>query len=215
MSNIKSIRYVDEGQTYDLEVEHPDHQFYLSNGVLTSNSHGIVYSFLSFTTAYLKAHYPIEFLLANLMAEVKSSAKIAKENIDKIKRELRQHGISILPPDINTSKLAYSIVDGNKLLTGLDALKFVGDDAIVDMLEKRPFYSFADFMLRTDPGKVRANTIQALIAAGALDSFGISRRFMFLYCSDYRKKLSVWRKKHDPEKENFEFPWPVEAEWSK
>jgi DNA polymerase III subunit alpha len=180
-----------------------------------NRSHAVVYSFLSFTTAYLKAHYPIEFLLANLMAEVKSSAKIAKENIDKIKRELRAHDIQILPPNINTSELAYSVIDNNKLLTGLDALKFVGDDAIHDMLAKRPFSSFADFMLRTDPSKVRANTIQALIASGSLDSFGLSRRLMYLYCSDYRKKLTVWRKKHDPEKETFEFPWPVEPEWSK
>lgn len=206
ISNIKSITYVGEGQTYDLEVDHKDHQFYLSNGILTSNSHSTLYSMISFQTAYLKAHYPVEFLLANLMAEVNSNTKDAKVNIEKIKKELKSHNIKIKAPDINRSQLTYTVQD-NELITGLDALKFVGTDAIQDIISKRPFSSFLDFMVRVDSKKVRANTIQALIATGCLDSFNISRKLMFLYCSDYRKKLQVWLKKHDPSKEEFIFPW--------
>src|ERR1035437_10765044 len=148
MSNIKCVKEIGEFQTYDLEVNHPDHQFYLSNGILTSNSHSTLYSMTSYKTAYLKAHFPIEFLMANLMAEIKSNSPDAKGNIEKIKKELRSHRIKITPPDINKSQLAYSISDGNKLLTGLDALKFVGEDAINEIIEKRPFNSFFDFMAR-------------------------------------------------------------------
>lgn len=175
-------------------------------------SHSIMYSMLSYKTAWLKANYPIEFLLANLMAEVKSNAPDAKSNIDKIKNELREHNVNILPPDINKSQLSYTI-KGKELLTGLDALKFVGDDAILDIIEKRPFKSFFDFMVRVDSRKVRSNAIQALSIVGSMDSFGIPRKLIYLYCSDYRKKLQVWLKKHDPNKDEFVYPWPNEGEW--
>ena len=212
---IKSVKYIGDYQTYDLEVDHKDHQFYLSNGVLTSNSHAVLYSMISYETAYLKAHYPIEFLLANLMHEVNSNAQDAKINIEKTKQELRSRKVKIIAPHINESLLSYTITDGNKLITGLDALKFVGEEAIADILEKRPFTSFFDFMARVDSKKVRANNIQALAASGSLDVFGIPRKLIFLYCSDYRKKLQVWCKKHDPTKDKFIYPWTNEGEWSK
>lgn len=176
-------------------------------------SHAVLYSMVGYRTAYLKAHYPVEFLLANLMSEVNSNTPDAPSNIEKIKKELRSHRIKIFPPDINTSKLTYTLNEGNKLLTGLDALKFVGEEAIKDIIEKRPFTNFLDFMSRVDSRKVRANNIQALASAGAMDSFGIPRKLIYLYCSDYRKKLQVWMKKHDPTKEEFVYPFPEEKEW--
>lgn len=177
-------------------------------------AHAVLYSMVGFKTAYLKAHFPIEFLLANLKAEVKSNSPDAKANIDRIKKEIRKNKIKILPPNINSSQLTYTIIGDNKLLTGLDAIKFVGDDAIKDIINKRPFKNFFDFMSRIDSKSVRANSIQALISAGALDSFNLPRKLMFLYCSDYRKKLQVWMKKHDPSKEEFIYPWPKETDWS-
>lgn len=176
-------------------------------------SHSILYSMLSYKTAYLKAHYPIEFLLANLIAEVKSNAQDADKNISKIKQEIRKNKVKILPPDINKSLLNYSLIEEGSLLTGLDALKFVNDEAIKDIISKRPFTSFLDFMSRVDSSKVRANAIQALAASGCLDIFGIPRKLLFLYVSDYRKKLSSWMKKHDPKTEEFNYPWPKEKDW--
>lgn len=105
-------------------------------------SHAVLYSMIGYHTAYLKSHYPIEFLIANLMAEISSNSPDAKGKIEKIKKELRSHKVKILPPNINSSKLAYSISSDNVLLTGLDALKFVSDDAINDIIEKRPFKNF-------------------------------------------------------------------------
>ena len=178
-----------------------------------NKSHAVLYSMISYQTAYLKAHFPVQFLLANLMQEVGSPAPDAKANIERIKKEIRAQHIKIIAPNMNNSKLAYSI-DDNKLITGLDALKYVGDDAIQDIIGKRPFKDFFDFMSRIDSKKVRANTIQALIACGCLDEFGLSRKQLFLYCSDYRKKLQVWLKTHDPQEETFQYPWPEEEEWS-
>ncbi len=183
-------------------------------GYLFNKSHAILYSFTSYVTAYLKAYYPIEFLLANLMANNGSNAPDAQKNIDQSKMELRQHKVKILPPDINKSQMEYRLLDRNTLLTGLDALKFVGIDAIQDILEKRPFTGFDDFMTRIDTSKVRSSTIQALAASGCLDQFGISRKLIYLYCSDYRKKLQVWLKKHNPNTEKFEFQFPNNANWT-
>lgn len=179
-----------------------------------NKSHAVLYSMISFHTAYLKAHYPVEFLLANLMFEIRSNAPNADENIDKIKQELRNNKITILPPDVNKSTITYELKENNELLTGFEALKSVGDDAITNILELRPYASFDDFMLRVNSSSVRAPAIQSLAASGCFDSFGISRKSIYLYCSDYRKKLQVWLKKHDPKTEKFTYPWPEEKEWS-
>jgi DNA polymerase III alpha subunit len=144
---------------------------------------------ISFHTAHLKAHYPIEFLVANLMSEVRSNAKQSKDNINKIKAEIRARGVSVVPPDINVSEISYKIVDDHTLMAGLDSLKYMGSDAMPELLAKRPFTSFQDLIYRTDSSKVRANTIQALAASGSLDSFGLDRKLMFHYASDYRAKL--------------------------
>jgi DNA polymerase III alpha subunit len=191
MSNIKSITSIGKHQTYDLEVNHPDHQYYLSNGILTSNSHASLYSFVSFETAYLKSNYFLEFSIANLMAKVSSNAKNSSESISKIKSEIRSRNIKIVQPDVNTSNSSWTIVDDKTLMTGLDSLKFMGKEAIPDIIAKRPFTSFQDLIYRTDSRKVGARSIQAMAAAGCLDSFEIDRKLMFYYASDYRAKLKA------------------------
>lgn len=178
-----------------------------------NKSHAVLYSMISYKTAYLKAHYPIEFLMANLVQELESNNPTAEENILKIKQELRKNGVSILPPDINKSGLDYKL-SGNKLLTGFKAIKFVGDDAIIDIIQKRPFKSFLDFMNKVDSSKVRANAIQALIASGCLDSFKIKRKNMFKHCSDYRKTLTAWKKKHNIETEEFVYNFDSDTDWT-
>lgn len=170
-----------------------------------NKSHATLYSMISFHTAYLKANYPIEFLVANLVSEVSSNAKASKDNILKIKTEIRNHNVKIVPPDVNTSQLSWKIIDDKTLMTGLDSLKYMGKDAIPELIAKRPFVSFQDLIYRTDASKVRSPSIQAMAASGSLDSFGIlaqlgfefnkldsvgiNRKLMFHYASDYRAKL--------------------------
>ena len=177
-------------------------------------SHSVLYSMIAYHTAYLKAHFPIEFLLSNLINENQSGALDAEKKINVIKQEIRKYGIKILPPDINKSEMTYKLQPDGSLLTGLDALKFVGTDAIIDILNKRPFNSFDEFIQKTDTRQVAAGTIRALSVSGALDCFGISKKLMYSYCSDYRKKYQVWLKKHNSLTEKFEFEWPIEKEFS-
>ncbi|NJO18718.1 MAG: hypothetical protein HC877_24260 [Thioploca sp.] len=153
MTNIKSIKFIGKYQTHDLEVEHPDHQYYLANGILTSNSHASLYSMISYHTAWLKKNYYLEFMVANLKAQISSNKKDSKEVILRIKNELRAKGIKIVPPDINKSDRTYKIIDDHTLMAGLDSLKYMGSDAIPELIEKRPFKSFADLIERTDSSK--------------------------------------------------------------
>lgn len=179
--------------------------------------HATFYGMFGYHTAYLKAHFPLEFLTANLMNEVRSHAKqTAKFNIVKIRREIRKLGVKIIPPEINTSGSTYKIIDDKTLMTGLDALKYTGKDALPEIVAKRPFASLEDFLTKVNGSKVRSTAIQALAASGSLDSFGLSRKLIFLYAGDYKKKLQVWLKK-DPSKrgDSFEYPWPNDVgEWT-
>lgn len=180
-----------------------------------NKSHAVTYSMISYHTAWLKAHYPLEFLVANLKSEVLSNTKDSKNNITKIKEEIRKIGVKILPPDINNSDMTYKIIDDNTLMTGLDSLKYIGKDAIPEILATRPYKNFEDFLTKTDGRKVKAPAIQALAASGCLDQFGMNRKTMFLYAADYKKKLSAFlKRKKKIEGEDFNYPWPAEEEWT-
>lgn len=184
------------------------------NAYLFNKAHAITYSFISYQTAYLKAHFPLEFLVANLTFESKSTSLDAEDNVLRAKNEIRKLKVDIVPPDINKSEFTYKIIDDRKVITGLDSLKYLGKDAVPEILAKRPFKSFEDFLSRVDGKKVRAPAVQALAASGCLDSFGMTRKQMFLYASDYKKKLAVWLKKKN-KGENFNYPWPEDSDdWS-
>jgi DNA polymerase III alpha subunit len=151
------------------------------------------------------------------MSETRSNTEVADQNIERIKQEIRNHSVKITPPDINKSDMTYKLQPDGSLLTGLDALKSVGDEAIQDILNKRPFKSFHEFITKVDTRQVRSTTIQSLCGSGCLDSFGLTRKAMYLYCSDYRKRFREWSKKHDSNTETFIYDWPESSkvEWSK
>ena len=177
------------------------------------HSHAALYSMTSYVTAYLKAHYPLEFLTANLIFESNSNSPQAEDNKLKIKDEIRALGVKIIPPDINRSESTYTIIDDHTLMAGLDSLKYMGKDAMPEITGKRPFNSFDDFLSKIEPKLVRSPAVSALAASGALDSFGLSRKQMFLYASDYKKKIQIWKKKINPGE--FQYPWPNDiGDWS-
>lgn len=138
-----------------------------------NKSHSAAYAMIAYRTAYLKAHYPLEFMASLLTCEI--------DNTDKIARyigECREMGIRILPPDINRSYKEFTVEDGN-IRFGLSAIKNVGTTAIDSIItareEKGSFSSLFDFCERVDLRKVNRKVLEVLIKAGAFDSLG-SRR---------------------------------------
>ena len=133
---------------------------------------------VTYQTAWLKTHYPAEFMAALLTSEKDNTDKVVKY-IDEVKRL----GIRLLAPDINRSALEFTPDaddEGNEvILFGLGAIKGVGDAAVNAILLAREaggFESLDDFVSRIDTQKVNKKVIESMIKAGALDGFGYSRR---------------------------------------
>src|SRR5262249_710812 len=137
-----------------------------------NKSHAVAYALVAYKTAYLKAHYPVDFLAATLSAEIGST-----DGIVKVLGDCQEMGIPVLPPDINESQKAFA-GSGGAIRFGLAAVKGVGEaaaQAILDEREKGRFASFTVCALRLDSRLVNKRTLDALIAAGAFDSLGRNR----------------------------------------
>jgi DNA polymerase-3 subunit alpha len=132
-----------------------------------NKSHSAAYALVAYQTAYLKAHFPREFLAAVLNSEINNTAAMAKHIM-----EAREEGIELLPPDINRSDRDFTVENG-KVRFGLAGVKNVGVGAIHDILEARgkgAFENFRDVLERINLGKVNRKVLEALIQAGAFDS---------------------------------------------
>jgi len=140
-----------------------------------NKAHAACYATIAFRTAYLKAHYPVEFMTALLTAESRGTTGPAKnEKVSQAVAECKRLNVVILPPSVNSSDEDFSI-EHNNVRFGLSAIKNVGSAAISSILEAREskkFTSLSDFLLRVDLSKVNKKTMESLIKAGALDEFG-------------------------------------------
>ncbi|HYR45972.1 MAG TPA: DNA polymerase III subunit alpha, partial [Thermoanaerobaculia bacterium] len=137
-----------------------------------NKSHAVAYALLAYKTAYLKAHYPVDFLAATLSAEIGST-----EGIVKVIGDCLECAIPVLAPDINESREEFAAA-GPAIRFGLAAIKGVGEAAARAVLEERrkgPFRSFTDFARRMGSHLVNKRTLDALVAAGAFDSLGRNR----------------------------------------
>jgi DNA polymerase-3 subunit alpha len=141
-----------------------------------NKAHAACYAMIAFRTAYLKAHFPVEFMTALLTAESRGTSGPQKnEKIAQAVAECKRLGVAVLPPDINKSESEFSIEDKTKIRFGLSAIKNVGQaaiEAILDARKDKPFTSFQDFCMRVDLSKVNKKTLESLIKAGAMDTFG-------------------------------------------
>ncbi len=137
-----------------------------------NKSHSAAYALVSYHTAYLKAHYPVEFMAALLTEDMGNTDKVIKNIAD-----CREMGIQVLPPDINASDLSFRVLE-NSIRFGLGAVKNVGEAAIEAILEARregPFRDLFDFCERVDLRRVNKRVIESLIKCGAFDSTKNSR----------------------------------------
>ena len=138
-----------------------------------NKSHSAAYALVAFQTAFLKAHFPVEFMAALLSSEMGNSDKILRHL-----GECREKKIEVLPPDVNESQQDFTVL-GEKIRFGLAAVKNVGLAAIQSILsareEKGNFTSLADFCLKVDLRKVNKRVIESLIKSGSFESLGFSR----------------------------------------
>ncbi|MBC2715002.1 MAG: DNA polymerase III subunit alpha [Desulfobacteraceae bacterium] len=146
-----------------------------------NKSHSAAYALIAFQTAYLKAHFPVEYMAAVLTSEMNTSEKVVKYIA-----ECRNHDIPVLPPDINESDKGFS-VSGSKIRFGLAAVKNVGEAAIESVIETRKeekFTSVFEFCQRVDIRKVNKRVLESLIQCGAFDSTGYHRSQMMACVED-------------------------------
>ena len=145
-----------------------------------NKSHAASYAVLGYETAYLKAHYPVEFMAALMTSVMDNTTKIAQYIHDCKKRNIK-----ILPPDVNKSFASFTVED-NKIRFGLAAVKNVGVNMIEAMVKAREtkgeFTSFTDFCQKLDSKFLNKRAIESLIKSGAFDSFNIYRsQLMAIY----------------------------------
>ena len=136
-------------------------------GYAFNKSHAASYAFVAYQTAYLKAHYPKEFMAANLTSVMDNNDRVAI-----LIEECRRMGIKILPPDVNESQVAFTVVEDG-IRFGLGAVKNVGAGAIQSIIEARkegPFETLFDFCERVDLKALNKRMVESLILAGAMDS---------------------------------------------
>ena len=160
-----------------------------------NKSHSAAYAYLAYATAYLKAHYPLEFMSALLTSETGNTAKVVKYI-----NECREMGISILPPDINQSHRNFTpayAATPPAIRFGLSAVRNLGDAAAVSIFKARteaPFTSLYDLCERVDLASVNRRIIESLIKAGAFDSLGGNRGQLFAVIDNAMENgQRVWR----------------------
>jgi DNA polymerase-3 subunit alpha len=143
-----------------------------------NKSHSTAYALIAYMTAYLKAHYPVEFMAALLSGDIDARNFKKKDALVEHLEDSRRMGIEIVPPDVNRSGAEFSVVDG-KIVIGLCAIKGCGRSAVEALVVARksggPFRDLFDFCERVDPAQLGRATIETLIKAGAFDSLGGSR----------------------------------------
>jgi len=144
-----------------------------------NRSHSAAYSLVSYHTAWLKAHYPAEFMAALLSSVLDNTDSVVKyigacRDLPRYVAKL-DDPVEVLPPDVNVSGWKFTVTDEAKIRFGLGAVKGVGQAAVQSVIAARaggPFTSLFDFLERIDIRALNKRACEALIAAGALDAFG-------------------------------------------
>ena len=144
-----------------------------------NKSHSTCYALVAYQTAYLKAHYPAEYMAAVLNNQ---------GNIEKIKfymEECQRMGLQVLGPDVNESLKGFSVPKENVIRFGMNAIKGVGEAAVEDIIAEReangPFLTVYDFTKRINQRTVNKKSMESLVLAGALDCFPQLHRAQYFY----------------------------------
>lgn len=159
-----------------------------------NKSHAVCYAVVAYQTAYLKCHYPRQYMAALMTSVLDSAGKISTYIA-----ECKDLGIALLNPDINHSEDHFSVEEGG-IRFGLGAVKNIGRGLIRSVSQKRreggPFKSFQDFLERMDEGELNKRAVENLIRCGAMDCFGYHRSELVGVYESMMDSLAVTRKKN-------------------
>ena len=147
-----------------------------------NKSHSTAYALIAYMTAYLKAHYKVEFMAALLSSDIPGRNFKKKDSLVEHIEDCHRMGIEVTPPDVNRSDVEFTVGDG-KIFYALSAIKGCGGAASAAIVKARksggPYRSIFDFCQRLDPGQVNRTAIESLVKAGAFDSLGGRRSQWF------------------------------------
>ncbi|MEK3867062.1 DNA polymerase III subunit alpha, partial [Paenibacillus sp. FSL H7-0716] len=182
----------DANAVYDMIVRFADYGF--------PRAHAAAYGVLAFQTAYLKAHYPVQFMASMLTAVMGTHRKVAEYVLD-----CRRTGIGVLPPDVNESGVLFTPVPGEGTGTGhirfgLAAIKNVGTLAVENIMavrKERPFDSLLDFCRRVDLRVCNKRVVESLLQAGAFDCLPGHRAQLLAMLDETVDAALKWRKERD------------------
>ena len=159
-----------------------------------NKAHAVCYAVVAYQTAYLKCHYPRQYMAALMTSVLDSATKISGYIA-----ECKELGIPVLPPDINHSEDPFT-VEGDAIRFGLGAVKNVGHGLIRNMVAKRneggPFRSLEDFLQRMGEGELNKRAVENFIKCGAMDCFGHNRSELLAVYDSMMDSVSSSRKKN-------------------
>ena len=159
-----------------------------------NKAHAVCYAVVAYQTAYLKCHYPREYMAALMTSVLDSAVKVSGYIA-----ECREMGIQTLPPDINASEDVFS-VEGENIRFGMAAVKNIGRGLIRSVVAKRqeggPFRSLEDFLTRMGEGELNKRAVENLIKCGAMDCFGNHRSELLAVYESMMDSLAISRKKN-------------------
>ncbi|MDR2141371.1 MAG: DNA polymerase III subunit alpha [Deltaproteobacteria bacterium] len=158
-----------------------------------NKSHSLAYAVVTYWTAWLKKHFPAEFMAALLTSEMANRAKL-----ERFINDSNREGLTVLSPDINASDYPFTVLNG-RIVYGLGAIKGVGQGAVEAIVATRetegPFQDLFDFCQKVDSRKVNRRTIEALILSGSFDQSGIAREVMVEAVGEAMKATKTKAKK--------------------
>ncbi len=138
-----------------------------------NKSHSAAYALVSYQTAWLKAHYPAEFMAAVMSSEIDNTDKLLN-----FRDECKNMGMVVRPPAVNEGQYQFTVNADGEIVYGLGAIKGLGQGPVENLLAARaegPFRDLFDLCARTDPRKVNRKALEALVKSGALDELGAER----------------------------------------
>ena len=218
MAKVVSVKPAGTHQTYDLEVNHPDHQFYLANGALTSNSHAISYAITTYQCAHLLTYFPDEWIAASLDYATSEKGKVTGQEDPKAVaiKDAKVLGYSFVDPDINFSMMDVRLhpQKPKTFVPAFASLKKVGAAAFGEITVNRPYRSLKDLIVKPDGtwrhSKFNKGAFETLIkmeAFASLDVVGDKphhifknyRQFHEAFITNYDllKRVSARKKNND------------------